>query len=291
MRYLIYILLTGICFSQTTHTFPALDTDNTFTGANAFQSVTATQITDTGLTAGIVCATSGGLLTSTGCSGGSGITGSGSTGFLALFNSSTSLTSSNFYREDGTFASICYPAGGCSTGPFLQIGASIATGSIVGQGQSVSLKAIGNSGNINLRPGPSGGQVVVSGISGIDAVIRMNGGTSGAMVLKVDPVADGINGTNINLSKLYNTCQIGTSCVASQVDTPRILRGRTGLSGGTATVTGIPAFVGTTDVACFGMDTTTPANTVSVTIASTTSITLTGTGTDAVNWVCFTGTL
>lgn len=242
--------------------------------------------------AGITCTDSGGV---TACDvpggGGGGITGSGAAPFLALFNGPSSITSSAFFKDDGTFASICYPAGGCATGPYLQIGTSSAVGSIVMQGQSVSIKGFGTlgSGNINLRPG-SGSIVTISGIAGIDATTRYFGGTSGSVDILVDPVADPGAGTKYNLTHLMQNCQGGTTCTPIPNSDAHMFKGNVSLSGGTATITSIsPAFKSTTSPICWVMDKTTPANTTTsyITIASTTSITITGTGTDAVNYGCY----
>lgn len=64
MKRCLLILLLAVTAWGQTHTFPALDTNNTFTGTNAFQAITATSATISGLTSGrCVQTTSGGLLT------------------------------------------------------------------------------------------------------------------------------------------------------------------------------------------------------------------------------------
>jgi hypothetical protein len=62
------------------------------------------------------------------------------------------------------------------------------------------------------------------------------------------------------------------------------------LSGGTSTFTGIlPAFTSATTFFCTGNDITTPANTATVIPASANTVTVTGTGTDHIQFVCVGG--
>ena len=81
-------------------------------------------------------------------------------------------------------------------------------------------------------------------------------------------------------------CGTTTTCSNTQQYGYKPVWGTVSLTAGSAVVTAIPAFSSTTSYLCRAWDLTTIANTVSVANTSTTSITLTGTGTDSVGYQC-----
>lgn len=82
-------------------------------------------------------------------------------------------------------------------------------------------------------------------------------------------------------------CGTTTTCANTSLTSPRIVTGKTTLSGGTATVSSIsPVFASTTIMRCWAGDTTTATNLATAVPASTSSVTLTGTGTDVLEWGC-----
>jgi parallel beta-helix repeat protein len=80
-------------------------------------------------------------------------------------------------------------------------------------------------------------------------------------------------------------CGTTSTCSASLLASPHTSSGQVTLSGGTATITAIPAYTSTTTFNCSCTDGSAAAACRSQNI-STTSITLTGTGTDTVGYIC-----
>jgi hypothetical protein len=97
------------------------------------------------------------------------------------------------------------------------------------------------------------------------------------------------NGSNTALKvgnfKITSTCGNTTTCSGTAVTNPQVVIGRVTLAGGTATVTGLPAFTSTSTFECTANDKT-ALRPVQVTLASSSSITLTGTGADVVAYSC-----
>lgn len=84
-------------------------------------------------------------------------------------------------------------------------------------------------------------------------------------------------------AKVYD-CGASSSCSNTLATSPQIVFGSVGLSGGTATVSGIsPGFP--TNYQCVGTDAT-AANAVKILVASPTSFTVTGTGSDVISYQC-----
>lgn len=81
------------------------------------------------------------------------------------------------------------------------------------------------------------------------------------------------------------TCGTTTTCANSAVTNPHIVQGTVTLASGTATVTGMTAWTSTSSLSCIANDTT-AANYASAVPASTTSIMVTGTGSDVVSYQC-----
>lgn len=95
-----------------------------------------------------------------------------------------------------------------------------------------------------------------------------------------------INGVNTQSQR--TSCGTGTTCTVNSLSAPlKDAYGAVVLTGGTATVTGIPAFTSTSTAQCSCEDTTSPLNACSATLASTTSVTLTGNAADTNKWHCF----
>ena len=82
-------------------------------------------------------------------------------------------------------------------------------------------------------------------------------------------------------------CGTTTTCANSIPTAPKFVYGQAPLVGGTATVTGIsPAFTSTTSSNCACADLSGTTNGCKAIVASTTSITLNGNGTDTISYVC-----
>jgi hypothetical protein len=86
------------------------------------------------------------------------------------------------------------------------------------------------------------------------------------------------------------TMAAGAACTNTFTTAEHFISGIAILSGGTSTFTGIsPAFTSASTFFCVGNDITTPANTTTVVPASATTVTVTGTGTDHIQFVCMGG--
>lgn len=84
------------------------------------------------------------------------------------------------------------------------------------------------------------------------------------------------------------SCGTGTTCTATALTAPlKDAYGKTALTAGAATVTGLPAFTSTTTEQCTCEDSTLGTNACSAVPASTTTLTLAGATTDTVAWHCF----
>lgn len=307
---LILAVLAVPSLAQVQHSFPALDTDNVLTGKNQFtlgaqlgpvpfSSLTTTPSQNNGTIiyctdcfAQNPCAGSGtgalaerinGAWACTATGSGGPVTGSGTIGRHPTWATSSSLADSLWNFEDSGSFSVC-TNGSCSQpGGVFQMLFSGTASSATLRADSMTLRA--NSGNIALITG-AGNSVALGGSAGIIPDISF-AGNSVTSHIKMSLAS--AQATTLDLATLFVSCQTGTTCSPVPISAPSIITGRTSLTGGTATVSSIaPAFASTTTEACFGMDTSTPANTVTVTIASASSITLTGTGTDAINWMCIT---
>jgi hypothetical protein len=81
-------------------------------------------------------------------------------------------------------------------------------------------------------------------------------------------------------------CGTTTTCSATAQTSAIIVQGRVTLSGGTATVTALPTFTSTSSFHCTAQDTTSTATSANAVPASTTSITVTGTLTDVIDYIC-----
>lgn len=96
------------------------------------------------------------------------------------------------------------------------------------------------------------------------------------------------NGSNTALQignfKDTLSCGTTTTCANTVVSNPQIVIGTVPLSGGTATVTGITAFTSGTSYTCTATDQAAITSAVQCVRASSSSITLTGTGTDIVHY-------
>lgn len=117
-------------------------------------------------------------------------------------------------------------------------------------------------------------------------------GVTQSPVNAADIVAIGSNGQGTDTSIQYTNilkslayCGTTTSCSNTTTTGPHIVEGSAPLTAGSATVTGLPSFTSTSSFSCMSADTTS-ALFSKVVPASTTSITLTGTGTDTISYVC-----
>lgn len=92
------------------------------------------------------------------------------------------------------------------------------------------------------------------------------------------------SGTLSNLGMF--SCGTTTTCSATAQNLPKVQWGSATLAAGTATVTGLSAYTSTSSFGCVAQDNTSILTSARAAPASTTSITLTGTGTDVVQYVC-----
>lgn len=91
----------------------------------------------------------------------------------------------------------------------------------------------------------------------------------------------------VNANPAPEFCGTTTTCSATALASAALVMGKVTLSGGTATVTGFnPGFTSTSSYVCFTNDITTIANPSKAVPATATSITVTGTGTDVINYIC-----
>lgn len=88
-----------------------------------------------------------------------------------------------------------------------------------------------------------------------------------------------------NLNQVQN-CGTTATCANTVLTNPQIVIGQVTLAGGTATVTGLPAFTSTSTFRCVAQDNTSIVTSANAVPASTTSITVTGTGTDVIAYHC-----
>lgn len=95
------------------------------------------------------------------------------------------------------------------------------------------------------------------------------------------------SGYQVNGTPVQSSCGTTTTCANTAVPTGRMIYGSVALASGSATVTGIsPAFTSTSSFLCTCTDRATTAAACSVQNASASSITLKGTSTDTINYIC-----
>lgn len=94
-------------------------------------------------------------------------------------------------------------------------------------------------------------------------------------------------GYQVNGTALVSSCGTTATCSNTAVTSARIVTGSVTLTGGTATITGIsPAFTSTTSYICTCTDRASTPTACSVQNASGSSITITGSATDTINYTC-----
>lgn len=106
-------------------------------------------------------------------------------------------------------------------------------------------------------------------------------GASQSLTATLQAGATALTPTTMNLV----TCGTTTTCSGTKLTANKLVQGTVALSGGTATITAMPAFSSTTSYVCVATDTTAAAATKTANV-STTSFTITGTTTDTVAYVC-----
>lgn len=82
------------------------------------------------------------------------------------------------------------------------------------------------------------------------------------------------------------TCGTTTACAGTLQSSARIVSGTVPLTGGSATVTGLPVFTSTTSYSCTCADTTASVSACSTVPASASSITVSGSGGDTISYSC-----
>lgn len=98
------------------------------------------------------------------------------------------------------------------------------------------------------------------------------------------------NGANTALqvgnAKDTLSCGTTTTCSNTVLTNPQTIIGTATLAGGTATVTGLTTFTSSTSFKCWASDKTTATNFANAVPASATSVLVSGTGTDVIDWGC-----
>jgi hypothetical protein len=110
-------------------------------------------------------------------------------------------------------------------------------------------------------------------------------GPGGNQLMQLDPSGNlTVKGT-ITGNNVYS-CGTASACAPVVQTAPKIVYGKVTLSGGNATVTGMPGYTSTTSYICTCSDTTGGANACNAVAASATSINLSGSGGDTVVYQC-----
>ncbi|MDE2099246.1 MAG: SGNH/GDSL hydrolase family protein [Patescibacteria group bacterium] len=113
--------------------------------------------------------------------------------------------------------------------------------------------------------------------------------TAGDIIVYNDAAASQVHDSGLKATAVpqsVSNCGSTTTCANTAQSSPRIVWGNVTLASGTATITGIsPAFASTSSFDCVGTDQTSAAA-VKIVPASTSSITVTGTGTDVITYQC-----
>jgi len=107
-------------------------------------------------------------------------------------------------------------------------------------------------------------------------------GTAPLVIASTTPVA---NLTASNHPKIF-ACGTTTTCAATAQAIGIIAHGTVTLTGGTATVASLPTFTSTTSFQCTASDRTSITTGPNAVPASASSITVTGTGTDVIDYIC-----
>lgn len=161
-----------------------------------------------------------------------------------------------WYAASGTLTNTgtCFPAGGgFQTSNFQLAGGTAMTGN---QGNGTKVQhSTGSVTNGNLASFDANGNAVDSTINAASTVSAVQG------------------------------CGTTTTCSKTGFTSPRIVIGTVALTAGAATVASMTAWTSTSSFVCVGTDQTSAAA-VKIVNASTTSITITGTGTDVIAYQC-----
>ena len=125
------------------------------------------------------------------------------------------------------------------------------------------------------------GGLDVLNASGVVATAQLGTGTPGA-----GKYVDGAAGAWTALPlQAVNTCGTTTTCSNTAQTSARIVHGNVALSGGSAVIGSMTPWTATTSFDCTGTDKTSAAS-VRIVNTSTTSITISGTGTDVIAYTC-----
>lgn len=214
---------------------------------------------------------------------------------LGLFIQNFGATANDFnLRSDGV-NSAGTPAGhNAAQGPFTfgQIAfaaANYQTDTLGG----VKIKASAAGGNMLGLFGFTSGSALLGVADAAGTPNRMNLPIATATTIGDSLTSDAANPQQLSWSPrtAAYTCGTTTTCSASLLSgPPKIVRGTVALTGGAATVTGLPSFTSTSTFSCTASDNTdtTGALGANAIPASATSITVTGSavGTDVISYLC-----
>lgn len=111
--------------------------------------------------------------------------------------------------------------------------------------------------------------------------------SAAGVVAKAQPSFSDLSDYRSQIPPVVQSCGGTTSCSATLGASPMIILDVVTLAAGTATVTGFsPAFSSSSTFHCLTEDFTTPTNGSKVSGGTASSITITGTGTDLIQYVC-----
>lgn len=297
--------------AQVQHSFPALDTDNVLTGKNqftlgaqlgpvSFSSLTTTPSQNNGTiiyctdcVAQNPCAGSGTGALAERINGawactvtGGSLSGSGTAFQLPRWITSSTLGNSTFFAESNASpaAFICNGVSPTCTGASAILQGAAGGGTNFTSEGNFIVETDNSGSGIFLRHGSAGTVAINDSKLATTPKLQLYGGSSGISLITTDASNAG---TTFNVNNVAIGCGTTTTCSPSRPNNPRMLWGRVALSGGTATVGSIsPAFSTVNSSECAAEDKTAAANPANAVIASTSSITVTGTGTDVIAYVC-----
>ena len=212
---------------------------------------------------------------------------------------SMSGQSGKIMSNDGTNATWVEPSAGTgnvASGNFEQLAYYASNGTTVSgtanilvnpSAASLSLGALSSVTGQFIISDAAGGQVKQTTASTTFLSTITWGNTSGTPAVTASaPLAINSTTGNITLTGMPGViCGATSTCSATSQALLPVIIGTVPLSGGTATVTALPAFSSISTFVCTANDST-AANAVKVANASSSSVTFTGTGTDVIAYRC-----
>lgn len=206
----------------------------------------------------------------------------------ALVDTTPGAVTTQMFIWNGTTATAIGPAVSGQTvgGPIIRAGNAFL-GTVQAGGSINSAGAIAAGGQLSGASLSVNGFQPITGWSGLTGtkLASVQGSLTALHTVQVDVDGDLVDAGS-GPTDLQN-CGTTTTCSHTLATLPLIVRGTVVLAAGTATVTGFsPGFTGTSNFNCTTSDNTTVGNGSNAIPASASSITLTGTGTDTISYIC-----